>query len=61
MTDQITPQETTSQMLVRLMSKNRKDIIARQVPFVDYGETESYLENLRRFKEESRKVSILIE
>ncbi len=52
--------ETTSEMLLRLVSKDGVDIIERPITFVDYAETESYLKNLRRFKEESAKVSILI-
>ncbi len=52
--------ETTSQMLLRRMMEDGAEVIERPVTFVDYGETEAYLENLRRFLEESRKVSILI-
>lgn len=57
--DRITPRETTSQMLLRLMSAGRTDVITKTIPFLN-DDVPKYLENLRRFREESAKVSILI-
>lgn len=51
--------ENSTQELVRRMSAGTSDVVDRTIPFVD-DDVPKYLAALREFREESRKVEIIV-